>query len=133
MNSLMSTTWYPVGALDAIPPRSAKVVTLHGTPVAVFRSSHDALFALEDRCPHKQGPLSQGIVHDSGVTCPLHGWVIRLDTGSAVAPDVGCTPRYPVRLNGTVVELGYPPLPALAESDTLPKLDDFPERGAVSA
>ncbi len=128
----MTTTWHPVGAIDAIPRRSAKVVRLHGTPVAIFRTQHDTLFALEDRCPHKQGPLSQGIVHDEGVTCPLHGWVIRLDTGSAVAPDVGCTPRYPIRLNEHIIELGYPPLPTPAEPQTLPKLDDFPERETVT-
>ncbi|WP_407275225.1 nitrite reductase small subunit NirD [Halothiobacillus sp. DCM-1] len=129
----MHTTWYPVGALDAIPRRSAKVVRLHGTPVAIFRTQDDHLFALEDRCPHKHGPLSQGIVHDNGVTCPLHSWVIRFDTGHAVAPDVGCTARYPVRLHQAQIEIGYPPLPALDPNEHLPRLDDFPAQETVSA
>jgi nitrite reductase (NADH) small subunit len=64
----------------------------------VFRSAEDEVFALLDRCPHKGGPLSQGIVHGRSVTCPLHNWKIDLASGESLAPDVGCTRAYPVRL-----------------------------------
>ena len=63
-----------------------------------FRTADDQVFALRDRCPHKGGPLSQGIVHGHRITCPLHNWVLELESGQAVAPDVGCATHYPVRL-----------------------------------
>src|SRR5690606_4640449 len=66
--------------------------------IALFRPATDRVFALTDRCPHKGGPLSQGIVSGDSVTCPLHGWNIALDSGQACAPDVGCARRYPVRV-----------------------------------
>lgn len=83
------TQWLDVGRLDEIPPLGARVVnTAHGD-VAVFRTADDHVFALNDQCPHRGGPLSQGIVHGHRVTCPLHNWVIDLAEGSAVAPDEG--------------------------------------------
>jgi len=71
-----------------------------GVAVAVFRNSQDEVFALLDRCPHKGGPLSEGIVHGRHVTCPLHNWVIGLADGEAAGADKGCVRRYPVRLEG---------------------------------
>ena len=71
--------------------------------IALFRTSSDEVFALRDRCPHKGGPLSQGLVHGNQGTFPLHGWRLRLDSGEAVAPDQGCSRRYPIRIeSGTV-------------------------------
>ena len=102
----MTIRWFTVGHLHEIPRLSAKVVTVHGTPIALFRTQSDAVFALEDRCPHKQGPLSQGIVHDGKVTCPLHGWVIDLAEGTAQSPDEGRTATYPIRVHQGVIELG---------------------------
>ena len=85
-------------ALDDIPRRGARVVkTDHGC-IALFRSQEDEVFALEDQCPHKAGPLSQGIVHDTSVTCPLHNWVIDLKTGRARGEDEGQTRVFPVTL-----------------------------------
>ena len=71
----------------------------------MFRTAEDRVFALADRCPHKGGPLSQGIVHGDRVACPLHNWNIRLETGTAVEPDEGCTARYPVRVENGRVEV----------------------------
>ena len=99
------TEWIKVGSLDDIPIKGArKVATQRGT-VAVFRCSDDAVFALLDRCPHKAGPLSEGIVHGHRVTCPLHNWVIELEDGNAVAPDVGCAPKLAVRVEDGVIWL----------------------------
>lgn len=97
-----STTigWVDVAALDDIPRQGARVVATANGDVAVFRTLDDAVFALEDRCPHKGGKLSQGIVHGHNVTCPLHNWVVALSSGEACAPDAGCTPCVPVRLRG---------------------------------
>lgn len=104
--------WVDIGAVEAIPLRGARVVKSPRGDIAVFRAADGSLFALRDRCPHKGGPLSQGIVHGHGVTCPLHNWVISLETGEAQGADKGCTPKIPVRVeNGRVLLLAT----ALAE------------------
>ncbi|MBQ0751883.1 MAG: nitrite reductase small subunit NirD [Roseovarius sp.] len=92
--------WLDVGPLDSIPRRGARVVkTLHGC-VAVFRTQDDQVFALDDRCPHKGGPLSEGIVHGHAVTCPLHGMVIGLTDGLAKGTDMGKVVTYAARVEG---------------------------------
>lgn len=99
------TAWIDIGGLADIPRRGARrVVTPSGT-VAVFRTQSDELYAVEDRCPHRRGPLSQGIVHDCAVTCPLHGWVIDLRTGRARGEDDGQVVAHDVRLDGERVLL----------------------------
>jgi len=90
--------WLEIGKLTDIPACGARVVETPNGPVAIFRTSDDQLFAVADRCPHKQGPLSEGIVHGHQVTCPLHNWVIDLTTGEAVAPDRGQTACFAVKL-----------------------------------
>ncbi|MFT4248819.1 MAG: nitrite reductase small subunit NirD [Pseudomonas sp.] len=98
------TNWVRVCALDELPPLGARVLLIEGLePIALFRTADDEVFALRDRCPHKGGPLSQGIVSGRSVACPLHNWNIGLDDGHACAPDVGCAPRYPVKIEDAVV------------------------------
>ncbi len=95
--------WKSICKLDDIPRLGSRIVRSMNGDIALFRTSSDEVFALRDRCPHKGGPLSQGLVHGNQVTCPLHGWRLRLDSGEAVAPDQGCSRRYPIRIeNGTV-------------------------------
>ena len=72
-----------LGPVTALPERGARCVKLDGVAIAVFRTSTGEIFALRDQCPHRGGPLSQGIVHGTRVTCPLHDWVIDLTTGYA--------------------------------------------------
>ena len=91
--------WIEVGTLEDIPRQGARVVRTAEGDIAVFRTLDDEVFALRDKCPHKGGPLSQGIVFDRRVTCPLHGTTIHLDSGEAAAPDKGCTHKYRVRLD----------------------------------
>lgn len=89
-----------IAALDDIPPQGARVVrTPHGC-VAVFRTADDRVFALDDRCPHKGGPLSEGIVHGTQVTCPLHNWVFDMATGQAQGADEGRVVTHPIRVEG---------------------------------
>jgi nitrite reductase (NADH) small subunit len=99
------SAWIAVGRLDDIPRLGARVVRTTKGNIAVFRTADDRVFALDDRCPHKGGPLSQGIVHGGRVTCPLHNWMVELCDGRAVAPDEGCTVTYPVRLEDGVVSI----------------------------
>jgi nitrite reductase (NADH) small subunit len=106
--------WIKAGRIEDIPVKGARKVATQGGTVAVFRCSDDAVFALLDRCPHKAGPLSEGIVHGHRVTCPLHNWVIELEDGNAVAPDVGCAPKLPVRLDDGVIWLQVEALQNLA-------------------
>jgi nitrite reductase (NADH) small subunit len=104
MNSL--TDWKLVCQLTDIPVLGARrVARPQGMDVAVFRTEADEVFALLDRCPHKGGPLSQGIVFGRSVACPLHNWSIGLCDGEAAAPDEGCTPRFSVRVEGAAVYL----------------------------
>ena len=83
------TKWADIGALESIPIRGARVVLTPKGCIAVFRTSLNEVFAIDDKCPHKAGPLAQGIVHDKSVTCPLHNWVISLETGKALGADEG--------------------------------------------
>ena len=101
--------WIDIGQLIDIPKQGARVVRRQGGDIAVFRTADDELFALRDRCPHKGGPLSQGIVYGNKVACPLHDWKINLDTGLAVAPDEGCAARFPVKLEDGRVLLSLVP------------------------
>ena len=107
--------WTRVCALQDIPVLgSRRVQRPQGLDVALFRTTDDVVFALLDRCPHKGGPLSQGIVFGRSVACPLHNWTINLTDGRAREPDEGCTPAFQVRLAGGEVFLSRTELDTLA-------------------
>ena len=91
--------WIKVGSVDEIPLSGARRVAWGETKIAVFRTAAGSVHAIEDNCPHKSGPLSQGIVHDDCVTCPLHNWVISLETGKAQGVDEGSVRTYRVLVN----------------------------------
>ena len=95
--------WTEVVALEDIPQLGSRVIATDTMKIAVFRTASDEVFAMKDECPHKKGPLSQGIVHGTSVTCPLHNWKIDLASGEALGPDEGCTNVFPTRVeNGRV-------------------------------
>lgn len=89
--------WFDIGPLDHIPKRGARIVKTARREIAVFRTESDEIFALDNRCPHRGGPLSEGIVHGRKVACPLHGLVIDLESGSAVNGE-GCARVFPVKI-----------------------------------
>ena len=95
--------WTKVCTLEDIPRLGSRKLASGAEAIALFRTADDEVFALADHCPHKGGPLSQGIVCGKQVTCPLHNWKIEFADGRAVAPDVGETPAYPVKVEGGVV------------------------------
>jgi len=113
MNAMVEKTvqeqWIEVGSVGDIPRDGARVVKTPLGDVAVFRNLADEVFALRDKCPHKGGPLSQGIVYGRSVACPLHNWSIALESGLAVAPDEGCAASFPVRVEGERVYLSLKP------------------------
>lgn len=94
----LSPNWFDIGPLEQIPQRGARVVKTPRRNIAVFRTAGDEVFALENRCPHKGGPLSEGIIHGRKVACPLHNWIIDLDSGSATGADHGCARSFPVKI-----------------------------------
>ena len=98
--------WIAIGTLSDIPQRGARCVDTPSGKIAVFRTAEDRVFAIDDHCPHKGGPLSQGIVHGAAVTCPLHNWVISLETGKALGADEGCVRTIPVKVEGDMLFIG---------------------------
>jgi nitrite reductase (NADH) small subunit len=99
------TNWIEVVKLDDIPQLGSRVIETDTVKIAVFRTTSDEVFAIKDECPHKQGPLSQGIVHGTSVTCPLHNWKIDLASGEALGPDEGCTNTYSTKVENGMVYL----------------------------
>jgi nitrite reductase (NADH) small subunit len=101
--------WIDVCVVDDIPVRGSRRTRFNGVEIALFRTSDDAVFAIENRCAHKGGPLSEGIVHDCAVTCPLHSWVFDLATGKARGADEGQIQTYPVEVrDGRAVHVRFP-------------------------
>ncbi|MEJ5991176.1 nitrite reductase small subunit NirD [Ramlibacter sp. PS3R-8] len=114
--------WQAICRVEDIPVLgSRRVARANGMDVAVFRNDEDQVFALLDRCPHKGGPLSQGIVFGTSVACPLHNWTISLADGQAQAPDEGCTQRFSCRVDAGQVMLDPVELATLAIDAQPPK------------
>jgi len=104
---MVTADWLDIGRLEEIPVRGSRTVQVPGgEEIAIFRTGDNKVFALVNRCPHKQGQLSQGIVHGHSVACPLHNWTIALATGEAQGEDKGCTPVVPVRVDAGRVLIG---------------------------
>lgn len=101
----MTNNWKKICLVTDIPQLGARVVKHPSGDIAIFRNAEDEVFALHDKCPHKGGPLSQGIVYGKTVACPLHGWQIGLECGKAVAPDEGCAKRFEVKVESGEVHL----------------------------
>ena len=123
-------SWVDVGPESALPARGARTLTIGSLDIAVFRTGVGEVFALRDRCPHRGGPLSQGIVHGERVTCPLHEWVIDLRSGNAVGADTGCTPAFAARVVDGRVAIDVPAAIAAAPAEARAVTA---ERGAASA
>jgi nitrite reductase (NADH) small subunit len=107
--------WIDIGTLDDVPPHGARCVVTPLGKIGVFRTADDKVFAIEDHCPHKGGPLSQGIVHGAAVTCPLHNWVISLETGKALGADEGSVRTIPVKVEDGRIALALSRQLAAAE------------------
>ena len=96
--------WIDIGHIEDVPLRGARLVKTRVGCIAVFRTGEAEVFAASNTCPHKGGPLSEGIVHGQRVTCPLHKWVFDLNTGQAQGADEGQIDTYPLRLeNGRIL------------------------------
>ena len=107
--------WFDIGAMADIPQRGARCVATPQGRIGVFRTAEDRIFAIEDHCPHKGGHLSEGIVHGAAVTCPLHNWVISLETGMATGADEGAVKTIPVKVERGRIALGLDEMLLAAE------------------
>ena len=106
--------WIEVVELTQIPVLGSRVVMTGDMEIALFRGSDDQVYAIRDACPHKGGPLSQGIMHGHSVTCPLHNWRIDLTSGEALGPDEGCANLFPTRVEAGRVYLQLEPAETVA-------------------
>lgn len=98
------TSWIEIGSVNDVPKRGSRLVSTPQGDIAIFKTADDRIFALWDKCPHEGGPLSQGIVHGDSVTCPLHNWVIGLESGLVKGPDQGCARKVKCKVeNGLVL------------------------------
>ena len=91
--------WISIGHLEEIPKRGARIIQHHGHCIGVFRTIKDQVYAIDNRCPHKGGPLSEGIVHGDSVTCPLHNQIFSLATGECMEPETGQVTTYPLHVD----------------------------------
>jgi len=107
--------WFEIGTVEDIPARGARCVSTPQGKIGVFRTADNRIFAIDDHCPHKGGPLSQGIVHGASVTCPLHNWVFSLETGEAQGADEGSVRTIPVRVVDGRISIGLEPALMAAE------------------
>ena len=99
------TDWIEITRLEEIPVLGSRIIETDTMSIAIFRGRDDSVYAIKDVCPHKNGPLSQGIMHGTSVTCPLHGWKIDLISGKALGPDEGCTNTFETKVENETVYL----------------------------
>lgn len=116
--SIIEKAWIDIGQLDDIPSQGARIVKTPRGCIGVFRTASNEVFAIEDKCPHKSGPLTEGIVHGATVTCPLHNWVISLKTGQAQGADVGSVATFRMKVEGGRLLLEASALHAIGNPNT---------------
>lgn len=101
-------TWMCVGSQAGIPVREGRVVDIGGLELAVFNLG-DRAAAVENRCPHRGGPLSDGIVAGNSVVCPLHSWKVCFATGNVLRPaEAACVSTYPTRVKDGYIYVALP-------------------------
>jgi nitrite reductase (NADH) small subunit len=114
----MTTTWIRVTPVENVPPREGRAVLIGDREIALFNlgpstalGAGDQFLATDNQCPHKGGPLCDGIVTGSSVVCPLHAWKVNLETGQVERPSHGkdhCVRTYRTRIEDGVVLIGLP-------------------------
>lgn len=97
--------WYKITEVENVPYMGSRIVEIGETEVAIFKTKNGSIFAISNICPHKKGKLSEGLVHDSIVTCPLHNWDIDLASGEALGNDTGCTNVYESKVENQIIYL----------------------------
>ena len=101
--------WIRIAPCGDIPPREGRPVTVEGREIAIFNLG-DRFLAVDNRCPHKAGPLSDGIVAGASVVCPLHAWKVNLETGTVERPATAaaCIAAYSTCVQDGIVMIELP-------------------------
>ncbi|WP_121627157.1 nitrite reductase small subunit NirD [Poseidonibacter antarcticus] len=94
--------WIKITQTENIPEMGSRVIQYGELEIAVFKTRDGSIFAINNQCPHKQGKLSEGLVHDHVVTCPMHNWDIDLKSGKALGNDNGCTNTYESKIEDDI-------------------------------
>lgn len=111
---MLPSEWISITSADQIPAREGRTVKLGDKEIALFNLGEEKFLAVENKCPHGNGPLADGILSSSGdavtVTCPLHSWRICLESGSVAKPggQRGCVATFPVTIERGIVRLQLP-------------------------
>ena len=98
--------WYKITEIENIPAMGSRKVEIGEIEIAIFKTRDGSIFAINNICPHKKGKLSEGLVHEHIVTCPLHNWNIDLKSGEALGNDHGCTNIYETKIVENIIYLG---------------------------
>jgi len=106
--------WVKAVAYEELAVNTGRTVRYYGEEVALFKLSSGKLHAIQNRCPHKEGVLAEGIVCDEHVFCPLHDRKIHLPSGLVQLPDTGCVQTYTTKLEHGDVYIGFPKAQELA-------------------
>ncbi|MCM3714684.1 nitrite reductase small subunit NirD [Alkalihalobacillus oceani] len=107
MKTANSVKKVKVARLDELSIGLGKKVEIAGEEIALFKQEDQGVHAIQNRCPHKGGPLSEGIVSGEHVFCPLHDWKVNVRDGIVQAPDEGCVKRYEVDIVGEDIYIRF--------------------------
>ena len=99
-----SHSWTRITYAEDIPLREGRAVEIDGREIALFNLG-DRFLAVENRCPHRGGPLADGIISGCTVVCPLHAWKVDLEEGSVFKPERACVATYPVRIDDGIISI----------------------------
>ena len=106
MNEIKQIKWLRVAPVGAIPEKEGRRVQ-HGDQVVALFNLGKEYCAVENQCPHKGGPLADGIVAGKNVFCPLHNWKISLENGCALSGGAGQVKTFPVKVEGNEIYLAF--------------------------
>ncbi len=99
------SNWIKIIQVEDVPVMGSRKVVVGDDEIVIFKTRDESIFAVNNVCPHKQGKLSEGLVHDHMVTCPMHNWDIDLETGVVKDEDNSCTKKYETKVEEGVIYL----------------------------
>jgi len=99
------SNWIKIIEIEDVPLMGSRKVVVGDDEIVIFKTKDGSIFAVNNVCPHKQGKLSEGLVHGHMVTCPLHNWDIDLETGIVKDEDNSCTKKYETKIEEGVIYL----------------------------
>ena len=101
--------WVRIASTESVPPREGRAVRVGEHEIALFNLGNRFL-AVDNRCPHRGGPLADGIVAGGAIVCPLHAWKVCLESGTVQRPAdaAACIRTYPAKVESDIVWIAIP-------------------------